>query len=123
MTGQVDERTKKARAADLLALATASKERFARASVGTTTRVLLEQRLDDGRWVGHADDHVLVAVAPRPGDDLDQENAVATVRRLAVDPAVPDRVTGDILSLDPAPRPLRRAIRVLGLAKGGTHDR
>jgi threonylcarbamoyladenosine tRNA methylthiotransferase MtaB len=123
MTGQVDERTKKARAADLLALATASKERFARASVGTTTRVLLEQRLDDGRWVGHADDHVLVAVAPRPGDDLDQENAVATVRRLAVDPAAPDRVTGDILSLDPAPRSLRRAIRVLGLAKGGTHDR
>jgi threonylcarbamoyladenosine tRNA methylthiotransferase MtaB len=123
MTGQVDERTKKARAADLLALATASKERFARASVGTTTRVLLEQRLDDGRWVGHADDHVLVAVAPRPGDDLDQENAVATVRRLAVDPAAPDRVTGDILSLDPAPRPLRRAIRVLGLAKGGTHGR
>ena len=35
-------------------------------AIGTTTRVLLEQRLADGRWVGHAEDHVLVAVTPRP---------------------------------------------------------
>ena len=113
MAGQVDERTKKARAADLLALGAEAKARFARASLGTTTRVLLEQRLSDRRWVGHAEDHVLVAVAPRGGDPEDLENALVTVRRTAVDPDAPDRVIGEPLNLDPAPRTLRRAIPVL----------
>jgi threonylcarbamoyladenosine tRNA methylthiotransferase MtaB len=121
MSGQVDERTKKARAADLLALASESKARFARARIGTTTRVLLEQRLDDGRWAGHAEDHVLVAVSPRPGDPGDLENAVAAVRRVGIDASAPDRVTGAILDLDPAPRPLRREIPVLAASMGGTH--
>jgi threonylcarbamoyladenosine tRNA methylthiotransferase MtaB len=117
MAGQVDERTKKARAADLLALAAEAKARFARASVGSTTRVLLEQRLADGRWLGHAEDHVLVAVAPRPGDPDDLENALVTVRRMA-----PDRVTGERLHVDPAPRTLRRAIPVLSSpSPGGAH--
>ena len=70
MDGQVDERTKKQRAADLLALASEAKAAFARRSVGTETRVLLEQRLPDGRWVGHAEDHVLVAVRGRSGRPL-----------------------------------------------------
>ena len=122
MAGQVDERTKKARAGDLLALGAAAKARFARASTGTTTRVLLEQRLPDGRWVGHAEDHVLVAVTPRPGDPDDLENALVTVRRIALDPDAPDRVIGQPLHLDPAPRTLRRAIPVVASpSPGGVH--
>jgi threonylcarbamoyladenosine tRNA methylthiotransferase MtaB len=119
MTGQVDERTKKARAADLLALGAEAKARFARASVGTTTRVLLEQPLPDGRWVGHAEDHVLVAVARRAGDPADLENAVVTVRRTVVDPDAADRVIGLPLHVDPAPRTLRQAIPVLASPSPG----
>jgi hypothetical protein len=77
------------------------------------TRVLIEQRLADGRWVGHGEDHVLVAVAGGPGNPDDLENAVATVRRTAVDTEAADRVIGEILALDPAPRPLLTALPVL----------
>ena len=122
MAGQVDERTKRARAADLLALGVEAKAGFARASTGTATRVLLEQRLPDGRWVGHAEDHVLVAVAPRAGDPADLENAIVTVRRTAVDPDAPDRVNGQPLHVDAAPRTLRRALPVLASpSPGGVH--
>jgi threonylcarbamoyladenosine tRNA methylthiotransferase MtaB len=122
MAGQVEERTKKARAADLLAIGVEATSRFARASIGTTTTVLLEQRLPDGRWVGHAEDHVLVAVAPRPGDPDDLENALVRVRRIAVDPDAPDRVIGQPLHLHPAPRTLRRVIPVVASpSPGGVH--
>jgi tRNA A37 methylthiotransferase MiaB len=113
MDGQVGERTKKARAADLLALGVQAKASFARRSVGTETRVLLEQRLPDGRWVGHAEDHVLVAVAGRAGDPAELENAIARVRRTAVDPAAQDRVIGEIAELDPPARGLRASLPVL----------
>jgi threonylcarbamoyladenosine tRNA methylthiotransferase MtaB len=113
MDGQVDERTKKARAADLLAVGVAAKASFARRSVGTVTRVLLEQRLPDGRWVGHAEDHVMVAVAGRAGGPADLENAVAVVRRTGVDPLAADRVTGEILELDPPTRALRGSLPML----------
>ena len=116
MDGQVDEPTKKARAADLLALAASAKASFTRRSIGTETRVLLEQTLPDGRWVGHAEDHVLVAVPGRPGDPSDLENAIATVRRTALDPAAGDRAIGEVLALDPAPRTLRRPLAVLAPA-------
>jgi threonylcarbamoyladenosine tRNA methylthiotransferase MtaB len=122
MAGQVDERTKKARAADLLVIAAVARARFAQASIGTTTTVLLEQRLPDGQWVGHGEDHVLVAVAPRPGDPDDLENALVTVRRIGVDPDAPERVIGQPLHLDPAPRTLRRAIPVVASpSSGGAH--
>ena len=92
-----------------------AKAAFARRSLGTTTRVLVETRLPDGRWVGHAEDHVLVAVAPRPGDPDDLENAIVTVRRIAVDGEVAERVTGEILAVDPSRRvrfgPRRRCCR------------
>ena len=65
-----------ARAAALLALGAEAKAAFARGGVGTLTRVLVERRLPDGRWVGHAEDHVPVAVAPRVGDPDDLENAI-----------------------------------------------
>jgi threonylcarbamoyladenosine tRNA methylthiotransferase MtaB len=110
MAGQVPEKVKKARAARLLELAASSKAAFAHGSLGTETRVLLETRLDDGRWVGHAEDHVLVAVTPRDGDPADLENAVVHVRREVIDEDVPDRVEGAILGLDPAPQALRPAL-------------
>ena len=52
MAGQVDERTKKARAGELLAVAADARAAFARRGLGTETRVLVETRLPDGRWVG-----------------------------------------------------------------------
>ena len=107
MAGQVPERVKKDRAAGLLALAAEAGAAWARSGLGTTTRVLVEARLPDGRWVGHAEDHVLVATAPRAGDPDDLENAILTVHRTALDGAVAERVTGEILALDPAPRALR----------------
>jgi tRNA A37 methylthiotransferase MiaB len=113
MAGHVQERTRKARAAELLTLGTAAKTRFARTSLGTTTRVLLEQRLHDGRWVGHAEDHVPVAISPRPGDPDDLENAIVLAHRVAVDPEAADRVRGEIIDIDPAPRRLRGQIPVL----------
>ena len=85
MTGQVDERTRKARAGELLAVAADARARFARRGVGTETRVLVESRLADGRWVGHAADNVQVAVTPRPDDSDGLENAILTVRRTAID--------------------------------------
>ena len=110
MAGQVDERTKKARAAELLAIGAAARAAFARRGLGTTTRVLIETRLADGRWTGHAEDHVLVAVTPRPGDPADLEHAILTVRRTAIDPFLPERVVGEILALDRAPVPARRPL-------------
>jgi threonylcarbamoyladenosine tRNA methylthiotransferase MtaB len=98
MTGQVDERVKKRRAAELLAIAAEARSRWAARHVGGTADVLFERRLDDGRWIGHAADHTLVAATPPgPGDAL--EHAIGRVRLDAVDPAVPDRVVGRIASL------------------------
>ena len=113
MTGQVDERTKKARAGELLAVAADARAGFARLGLGTDARVLVESRLPDGRWAGHAGDHVLVCVPPRPGDPDDLENAILTVRRTAIDADVRERVTGEILHAEPAPRTLRAALPVL----------
>ncbi len=120
MAGQVPEPIKKQRAAALLARAATARARWARAGLGTTTRVLAEQRLDDGRWVGHAEDHVLVAVSPRPGDPADLENAVLTVRRTAMDPDVPERVEAELIAIDLAPRRLHVPLPVL-VPSGGSH--
>jgi threonylcarbamoyladenosine tRNA methylthiotransferase MtaB len=109
MAGQVDERTKKARAAELLAVAAAGRARWAAGRVGAAADVLIERRLDDGRWLGHATDHTLVAAAPPAGAPVDLENAIASVAIDAVDPDAPDRVTGRIVSLSPAPRVIAHA--------------
>ena len=105
MTGQVDEPTKKARAATLLAAAADARQRWARDRVGGLADVLFETRLDGGRWAGHAADHTLIAVAPiKP--ELDLENVVGRVAIDAIDPARRDRVVGRILSLSPPPIPM-----------------
>jgi threonylcarbamoyladenosine tRNA methylthiotransferase MtaB len=101
MRGQVDEPTKKRRAAELLAIAAESRASWAAAHLGAEADVLFETRLDDGRWVGHAADHTLVAASPPAGARASLENHIGRVRVDAVDPAVRDRVTGRILSLSP----------------------
>jgi hypothetical protein len=65
--------------------------------------VLFEQRLGDGRWVGHAVDHVLVSAhAPRNVTSL--ENAIGVVTVTGIDPDVPDRTLGVVDRL--ADRPM-----------------
>ena len=113
MAGQVDERTKKARAGVLLGVADEARAAFARRVIGTTTRVLVETQLPDGRWAGHGEDHVLVAVPPRPHDPDGLAHAILTVRRTGVDPAQADRVTGETIEINLPPRPFRAPLPVL----------
>ncbi|MFL5756339.1 MAG: MiaB/RimO family radical SAM methylthiotransferase, partial [Chloroflexota bacterium] len=107
MSGHVPERVKKQRSAELLAHAAVARARWARAGLGSDTRVLVETSLGDGRWVGHAEDYVRVVVRGRSGDPIDLENAVVMVRRTRIDPGQADRVEGRILAVDPAPTPSR----------------
>jgi threonylcarbamoyladenosine tRNA methylthiotransferase MtaB len=129
MAGQVDEPTKKARAGELLAAAADARAAWTRRGLGSVTRVLVESRLVDGRWTGHAEDHALVAVTARPGDPDDLEHAILTVRRTAIDGEVADRATGDVLAVDPAPRRPRSPRPTLPVLAGspapigGTHAR
>jgi threonylcarbamoyladenosine tRNA methylthiotransferase MtaB len=98
MSGQVDEATRRRRAATLLGMADEARARFAAVQLGERVAVLFETRLDDGRWVGHAPNHVLVAAVPPDGHALD--NAIGLVEISGVDPDVPDRAVGRILDLD-----------------------
>ena len=82
------------------------------------TRVLAETRLPDGRWLGHAEDHVLVAMLPRHADPVDLENAILTVRRTGIDGEAADRTTGEIIAIDLPRRALRPALAVI--APGAT---
>ena len=113
MRGQVDEPTKKRRAAALLALAAEARATWAATHVGREADVLFETRLDDGRWAGHAADHTLVATATSAWLDqaapasaasapsASMENHIGRVRIEAVDPAVRDRVVGRLVSVSP----------------------
>jgi len=101
MVGQVDSRTKKGRSAEALALAAESRAGFAERQVGAQMRVLFERPLPDGRWLGHAETHVLASVAAPDGGSLD--NAVGLVLAESIDPAGPDRVVGRLLAVDRAP--------------------
>ena len=110
MVGQVDARTKKRRAAEALALAAEARASFAGRQIGAEMRVLFEQALPDGRWLGHAECHVLVASAAPDGESL--ENAIGLVRGESIDPAAPDRLVGRLLAVDRAPvAPGRLAVR------------
>jgi len=104
MVGQVDGRTKKRRAADALALAADLRAAFVRAQLGREVRVLFERQLPDGRWIGHAESHALVAVAPPDGEPL--ENAIGLVRAESIDHPAADRLTGRLLAVDRVNRPM-----------------
>jgi threonylcarbamoyladenosine tRNA methylthiotransferase MtaB len=92
MVGQVDERTKKRRSAE-------GRARFAARQLGGELRVLFERQLPDGRWLGHAEDHVLVEVAASGGSSL--ENVIGIVLAESIDSAAPDRIVGRLLAIDP----------------------
>jgi threonylcarbamoyladenosine tRNA methylthiotransferase MtaB len=96
MRGQVDEPTKKRRAADLLAVSAAARVRWATAHVGAEAEVLIEEPLGDGRWAGHARDHTLVAIADSNARQL--ANEIVTVRVDRVDPILPERVEGHLVA-------------------------
>jgi threonylcarbamoyladenosine tRNA methylthiotransferase MtaB len=120
MTGHVEERTRRHRATELLAIAAAARARYARDHLGRVMTVLFETQLDDGRWIGHAEDHTLVA-ASAPGT-ASLENAVGRALVEAIDPAVPDRAVGRLLELDLPTRKLRGSLPVLAsTSSGGTH--
>ena len=91
--------------------------------------MLVETRLPDGRWTGHGEDHVLVAATPKRAIQPDLENAILTVRRTAIDGELAERVTGEIVSIEPAPRVLRASLPVLAgataasMPNGGAHAR
>ena len=106
MARQVGEPEKKRRAAELLAHAASAREAWAAGRVGEQADVLFETRLDDGRWVGHATDHTLVAATPgQPAADLD--NVIGRVAIDAVDPDRRDRIVGRIVSTSPPPSSVR----------------
>ena len=100
MVGQVDGKTKKRRAAGALAFAAEARARFAERQIGRDVRVLFEQPLSGGLWLGHADNHVLVEVKALDGP---LEGAIRLVRAELVDPAAPDRVVGRLLVVHEAP--------------------
>jgi threonylcarbamoyladenosine tRNA methylthiotransferase MtaB len=104
MVGQVDARTKKRRSAEALALATEARARFAERQLGRELLVLFEQPLPDGRWLGHAESHVLVVAAPPEGGSL--ANAIGLVRAESIDSTAPDRLAGSLLSISRAKEPL-----------------
>ena len=99
MVGQVDGRTKKRRAAEALALAAEARAGFAVRQLGGELRVLFERRLPNGRWLGHAENHVLVEAAATGGPSL--ENSVGLVLAESIDSAAPDRIVGRLLAIDP----------------------
>ena len=101
MAGQVDDRVRKQRAAELLAVAAEQRGNWAQRLLGLEASVLFEARLDDGRWVGHAADHALVSVDPPGGMPL--ENVIARVAVDGVDPVQPDRVVGRLIAVVPPP--------------------
>jgi threonylcarbamoyladenosine tRNA methylthiotransferase MtaB len=104
MAGTVDEPTKKARAAELLALAALARARRAESRVGELADVLFESRIGDGRWVGHAPDYVAVAVAaPDPAAGQSLANAIGRVAIDGIDPLTRDRVVGRIIAISPSP--------------------
>ena len=100
MIGQVDGKTKKRRAAEALALAAAARASFAGRQIGRELRVLFEQPLSGGRWLGHAESHVLVTVAAPDGP---LEGAIGLVRAQSIDRAASDRVVGLLLGVEAAP--------------------
>jgi threonylcarbamoyladenosine tRNA methylthiotransferase MtaB len=107
MAGHVDEPTKKRRAAELLAVAADARARWAARHIGTECDVLFEERLADGRWVGHATDHTLVAA--RPDETLPVANGIGRVLVESIDSEAPDRVVGRIVALARAVEPPRGA--------------
>jgi threonylcarbamoyladenosine tRNA methylthiotransferase MtaB len=93
MTGAVDARVRRRRAADLARLGDEAKVAFAATTLGDGRHVLFEERDARGRWIGRSEDYIAFAV----DDDRPLANAIGTVRAERTDPAEPWRVVGRLL--------------------------
>ncbi len=82
MTNQVEVTVIRDRSARMHRLGEMKKAEFYGSLVGTTQRVLFEERRDDGRWVGFTDNYVKVAVAST--EDLANRLAEVEVSELEV---------------------------------------
>jgi threonylcarbamoyladenosine tRNA methylthiotransferase MtaB len=105
MTGQVPDLVRRRRSGELVAIAVAARASFAAGHVGREVSVLVEGRLPDGRWIGHAEDYLVVAVAREGTEPL--ANAIARVRVEALEPGAPGRAVGTVLNVD-LPREMAR---------------
>jgi threonylcarbamoyladenosine tRNA methylthiotransferase MtaB len=104
MAGQVHAPVRRARATQLLALAAFARRRFAARAVGSERRVLFEQPVPEGGWVGHAEDHVLVRAelsSGRRAPAAAHAGALAVVAITGVDPLDPERVVGRVVERIP----------------------
>jgi tRNA A37 methylthiotransferase MiaB len=95
MAGHVPEPVRRARSAALLAHASARRAAFAAGHIGSTASVLFETGLPDGRWVGHAADHVLVSARP-PAGRTSLADVIGSVFVESIDPEVPERLVGRV---------------------------
>jgi threonylcarbamoyladenosine tRNA methylthiotransferase MtaB len=101
MAGQVPESVRRARAAELLALAgRLRRARVARAA-GTERLVLFETPVASGGWLGHAED--MVAVRATTGDGRSLDGEIARVFVDGPDPEDRDRAHGRVVALVPRP--------------------
>ena len=125
MAGQVPEPVRRARAAELLALAASARRRGAARAVGTERSVLFEVPDLAGGWIGHAEDHLFVRAGTDEGFADGRGSAVAArlaaqrslphpgvgslagelfrVAIEAVDPADPERALGRLIERIPPP--------------------
>jgi threonylcarbamoyladenosine tRNA methylthiotransferase MtaB len=130
MAGHVPELARRARAAELLALAASAHRHFAARAVGAERRVLFEQPDPAGGWIGHAEDHVLVraeagasSLAGFAGPGF-LAGELARVEIVGIDPVDPGRVVGRLLGLVPRPpgtlpgRPIEDAVVRFGPGAG-----
>jgi threonylcarbamoyladenosine tRNA methylthiotransferase MtaB len=95
MAGHVPEPVRRARSAALLAHASARRAAFAAGHIGSMASVLFETGLPDGRWVGHAADHVLVSARP-PAGRTSLADVIGSVFVESIDPEVPERLVGRV---------------------------
>lgn len=116
MIGQVPEPVKRTRSAALLDLAAALRATRVADRVGERASVLVEARLPDGRWTGHAEDHLPVVIEVDGPAGADLENVLARVRLDSVDPTDGGRALGVVESLEPPSRRLRLALPTLATA-------
>ncbi len=101
MTGQVPGEVRRARSAELLALAeTMRRTRVARAA-GSERLVLVEETDGTGGWIGHAEDMLPVRVPGADGQSLGGE--ITRVAVVGPDPDDPERAIGRLLALVPRP--------------------
>jgi threonylcarbamoyladenosine tRNA methylthiotransferase MtaB len=90
MDGQIDEGTKKRRAAVMAQAAERSRQKFLKSQVGRTEPVLLETRNENGMYEGYTPNYTPVLVKAQE----DQVNTVVSVKLTSV---CGDRCEGQIL--------------------------